>query len=177
MYRDSATWRCDHSISNWRVSSQNGLYPFWSIFYIWDLSCWNIKKIIRNFVIPLYCLLLACILFVIFILYYTIVPLLKTSKYGAWYNPFCEWKISLMGAHVHKMMYHNVKSPVTFFFFLGGGGGGGSHQLLLDNCIKLNRNHAVPVNSPIEKCTYNADVFDDRTAIIWGFKHAKLNWF
>ena len=27
----------------WRVSSQNGLTPFWSIWDIWDLSCWNIK--------------------------------------------------------------------------------------------------------------------------------------
>ena len=33
----------------WRVSSQNALYPFWSIWDIWDLSCWNIKTIIRNF--------------------------------------------------------------------------------------------------------------------------------
>ena len=32
----------------WRVSSQNALYPFWSIWDIWDLSCWNIKKIIRK---------------------------------------------------------------------------------------------------------------------------------
>ena len=41
----------------WRVSSQNGLYPFWSIWDIWKLSCWN-NKIIRKFVIlliiPLY---------------------------------------------------------------------------------------------------------------------------
>ena len=37
----------------WRVSSQNALYPFWSIWDIWDLSCWNIKKIIRKFVILL----------------------------------------------------------------------------------------------------------------------------
>ena len=37
----------------WRVSSQNGLTPFWSIWDIWDLSCWNIKKIIRKFVILL----------------------------------------------------------------------------------------------------------------------------
>ena len=37
----------------WRVSSQNGLYPFCSIWDIWDLSCWSIKKIIRNFVILL----------------------------------------------------------------------------------------------------------------------------
>ena len=29
----------------WRVSSQNRLNPFWSISDIWDLSCWNIKKI------------------------------------------------------------------------------------------------------------------------------------
>ena len=29
-------------LSVWRVSSQSGLYPFRSI---WDLSCWNIKKI------------------------------------------------------------------------------------------------------------------------------------
>ena len=34
-------------IRKWRVSSQNGLYPFWSIWDIWDLSCWNIKKIIK----------------------------------------------------------------------------------------------------------------------------------
>ena len=37
----------------WKVSSQNGLTPFWSIWDIWDLSCWNIKKIIRKFVILL----------------------------------------------------------------------------------------------------------------------------
>ena len=37
----------------WRVSSQNALYPCWSIWDIWDLSCWNIKKIIRKFVILL----------------------------------------------------------------------------------------------------------------------------
>ena len=37
------------SNSIWRVSSQNALYPFWSI---WE-SCWNIKKIIRKFVILL----------------------------------------------------------------------------------------------------------------------------
>ena len=36
------------SIIIWRVSSQNGLYPCWSIWDIWDLSCWNIKKIIRK---------------------------------------------------------------------------------------------------------------------------------
>ena len=36
--------------NKWRVSSQNALYPFWSIWDIWDLSCWNIKKIIRKFV-------------------------------------------------------------------------------------------------------------------------------
>ena len=35
----------------WRVSSQNALYP--SILDIWDLSCWNIEKIIRKFVILL----------------------------------------------------------------------------------------------------------------------------
>ena len=29
----------------------NRLYPFWSIWNIWDLSCWNIQKIIRKFVI------------------------------------------------------------------------------------------------------------------------------
>ena len=39
--------------NKWRVSSQNGLYPFWSILDIWDLSCWNIKKILREFVILL----------------------------------------------------------------------------------------------------------------------------
>ena len=38
---------------NIRVSSQNGLTPFWSIWDIWDLSCWNIKKIIRKCVILL----------------------------------------------------------------------------------------------------------------------------
>ena len=37
----------------WRVSSQNGLTPFWSIWDNWDLSCWNISKIIRKFVILL----------------------------------------------------------------------------------------------------------------------------
>ena len=37
----------------WRVSSQNELYPFWSIWDIWDLRCWNIKKTIRNFIILL----------------------------------------------------------------------------------------------------------------------------
>ena len=36
-----------------RVSSQNAIYPFWSIWDIWDLSCWIIKKIIRKFVILL----------------------------------------------------------------------------------------------------------------------------
>ena len=36
------------SFYNWRVSSQNDLNPFWSIWDIWDLSCWHIKKIIRN---------------------------------------------------------------------------------------------------------------------------------
>ena len=41
----------NHYIS--RVSSQNGLTPFWSIWDIWDLSCWNIKKIIRKCVILL----------------------------------------------------------------------------------------------------------------------------
>ena len=41
------------SIIIWRVSSQNGLNPFWSIWDIWDLSCWNLKKIIRKFVILL----------------------------------------------------------------------------------------------------------------------------
>ena len=40
-------------IQTWRVSSQNGLTPFWSIWDIWDLSCWNIKKIIRKSVILL----------------------------------------------------------------------------------------------------------------------------
>ena len=35
------------------VSSQNGLTPFWSIWDIWDLSSWNIKKIIRKYVILL----------------------------------------------------------------------------------------------------------------------------
>ena len=39
--------------NTWRVSSQNALYPFWSIWDIWDLSCWYIKKIIRKFVILL----------------------------------------------------------------------------------------------------------------------------
>ena len=35
------------------VSSQNGLYPFWSILD-WDFSCWNINRIIlRKFVILL----------------------------------------------------------------------------------------------------------------------------
>ena len=37
----------------WRVSSQDGLTPFWAIWDIWDLSCWNIRKIIRQFVILL----------------------------------------------------------------------------------------------------------------------------
>ena len=40
-------------ICNWRVLSQNGLNPFWSIWDIWNLSCWNIKKIIRKYVILL----------------------------------------------------------------------------------------------------------------------------
>ena len=36
------------NIPTWRVSSQHRLPPFWSIWDIWDLSCWKIKKIIRN---------------------------------------------------------------------------------------------------------------------------------
>ena len=42
-----------HSKTMWRVSSQNKLYPLWSILDIWDLSCWNMKKIIRKCVILL----------------------------------------------------------------------------------------------------------------------------
>ena len=45
-YRDAHEW---YYMYIWRVSSQNGLYPFWLIWDIWDLNCWNIKKICNTF--------------------------------------------------------------------------------------------------------------------------------
>ena len=68
------------------VSSQNGLTPLWSIWDIWVLSCWNIKKIIRKF------LMLLIITSKMFFIYekgiirkvlfciYTMVPLPKKIK-------------------------------------------------------------------------------------------------
>ena len=79
----------------WRVSSQNALYPFWSIWDIWDLSCWNIKKIIRkcntfdhNFRnIPLYIMSNVSLERYYFVLYDGVLTL-KMSKMAL--NAFCD---------------------------------------------------------------------------------------
>ena len=89
---------CSTNFNIWRVSSQNALYPFWSI---WDLSCWNIKKnnkkicntFDHNFKnIPLYIMSNVSLERYYFVLYFGALTL-KMSKMAL--NAFCDKTLHL----------------------------------------------------------------------------------
>ena len=94
----------------WRVLSQNGLTPFWSIWDILDLSCWNIKKIRRKFVllltisskIFLYIIMSKVSLESHYFVSHNDVLTLKRSKMV--FNPFCDKTL-----HVHTG--HDILFP------------------------------------------------------------------
>ena len=102
---------CEYNIwharakNKWRVSSQNALYPFLSIWDIWDLSCWNIKKIIRKFVIllmhnfkniPLYIMSNVSLERYYFVLYDGALTL-KMAKMAL--NAFCDKTLQVNNTH------------------------------------------------------------------------------
>ena len=114
----------------WRVSSQNGLTPFWSIWDIWDLSCWNIKKIIRK------CVILLIITSKIFLYIYIMRKVSLERYYFVLYDGALTLKMSKMvlnsfcdkTLHVHQIKalryntckYTHVQTPGLNFFFLEG---------------------------------------------------------